>query len=168
MSGLELIKNIRECSSEQHILITSAYNDSDLLIDALNLAVEGYLIKPFDALISYIQRAESLHLMGRRLGITAGESRFTAIGCCPCPVWPWSCSATPAPLEGGVGPALSGTLIGHIVLMQLIGPVHQAALIAAGEARLGGIPRDFNTRPNRSPITMSTALRGAGKPSRTA
>ncbi len=58
MSGLELIKNIRECSSEQHILITSAYNDSDLLIDALNLAVEGYLIKPFltDALISYIQR----------------------------------------------------------------------------------------------------------------
>lgn len=58
MSGLELIKNIRECSSEQHILITSAYNDSDLLFDALNLAVEGYLIKPFltDALISYIQR----------------------------------------------------------------------------------------------------------------
>ncbi|HML85136.1 MAG TPA: PAS domain S-box protein, partial [Bacteroidales bacterium] len=58
MSGLERIKNIRECSSEQHILITSAYNDSDLLIDALNLAVEGYLIKPFltDALISYIQR----------------------------------------------------------------------------------------------------------------
>ena len=39
MSGLELIKNIRECSSEQHILITSAYNDSDLLFDALNLAV---------------------------------------------------------------------------------------------------------------------------------
>ena len=76
MNGLELIKNIREVSAEQHILITSAYNDSELLIDALNLAVDGYLIKPFltEALISYIQRV--VHSLSLKSEVEAYHTRL--------------------------------------------------------------------------------------------
>ncbi len=76
MSGLDLIKNIREVSADQHILITSAYNDSELLIDALNLAVDGYLIKPFltDALISYIQRV--VHSLKLKSEVEAYHTRL--------------------------------------------------------------------------------------------
>ncbi len=76
MNGLELIKNIREVSAEQHILITSAYNDSELLIDALNLAVDGYLIKPFltEALISYIQRV--VHSLNLKSEVEAYHTRL--------------------------------------------------------------------------------------------
>jgi hypothetical protein len=93
------------------------------------------------ALTRFGARWAALHLMGRRLGITARESRFTAIGLLPMSSVALVLLGDAGPLEGGVGPALSGTLMGAIVLMQLIGPLcTQAALIAAGEARLGGIP----------------------------
>lgn len=91
------------------------------------------------ALTRFGARWAALHLMGRRLGIAARESRFTAIGLLPMSSVALVLLGDAGPLEGGVGPALSGTLMGAIVLMQLIGPLcTQAAVIAAGEARLGG------------------------------
>jgi len=46
MNGLELVKNIRKESETQKIIIISAYNKSNLLLESINLGIDGYLTKP--------------------------------------------------------------------------------------------------------------------------
>lgn len=46
--GLDLIQEIQEINLKQHIVISSAYNDYDNLINAVNLGVDGFLHKPFN------------------------------------------------------------------------------------------------------------------------
>lgn len=48
MSGLEMIKGIKETDGNQAILITTAYNSSKHMIEAIRLGVDGYIIKPID------------------------------------------------------------------------------------------------------------------------
>lgn len=45
--GIELSKNILEINEEQHIVITSAYNESEQLIELINIGVKHFLNKPF-------------------------------------------------------------------------------------------------------------------------
>ena len=47
MNGLDMIKLIREIDSEIPIIITTAFNENDYLVKAINMHVDGYLIKPF-------------------------------------------------------------------------------------------------------------------------
>ena len=53
MDGLEMIKNIRQEDSEIPIIITSAYNDASFLDKAINLRVDGYVMKPLDLMLFY-------------------------------------------------------------------------------------------------------------------
>ena len=46
MSGLELAKKIRENDDKTKIIITTAFNDEKYLLDAIELNLEKYLIKP--------------------------------------------------------------------------------------------------------------------------
>jgi len=46
MDGLELSRRIKEEDPMQKIVIVSAYNDSDYLLQAIELGVEGFLLKP--------------------------------------------------------------------------------------------------------------------------
>jgi len=46
MSGLELCQLIKEEDPMQKIVIVSAYNDSDYLLQSIELGVEGFLLKP--------------------------------------------------------------------------------------------------------------------------
>jgi len=46
MSGLEMVEKIRDIDSEIPIIITSAFDDSQYLINAIGLGVEHYLLKP--------------------------------------------------------------------------------------------------------------------------
>jgi len=48
MDGLEMIRKIREDDKEIPVLVTSAYDDSEFLVDSINLGVDGYLMKPLD------------------------------------------------------------------------------------------------------------------------
>jgi len=48
MDGLELIANIRKKSQTQKIIILSAYNESNLLLQTIQLGVDGYLTKPIN------------------------------------------------------------------------------------------------------------------------
>jgi len=48
LKGLELIKEIQKINPEQHIMISSAYNDYENLTNAINLGVDGFLQKPFN------------------------------------------------------------------------------------------------------------------------
>jgi len=46
MNGLDMIKVIREKDQETPIIVTSAFNDTNYLLNAIGLGVEHYLLKP--------------------------------------------------------------------------------------------------------------------------
>ncbi len=48
MNGLDMIAVIREENSEVPIIITSAFNESEKLLKAINLGVDAYLLKPIN------------------------------------------------------------------------------------------------------------------------
>ncbi len=48
MNGLKMIKKIREINPNQEILITTAFSQTDYIMDAISLHVNGYILKPID------------------------------------------------------------------------------------------------------------------------
>lgn len=46
MTGLEMIKQIRQTDTDTPIIVTTAFNDNKYLIEAIDLGVEYYLLKP--------------------------------------------------------------------------------------------------------------------------
>ena len=46
MNGIEMIKNIRNIDLDIPIIITTAHQEPELLLDAVELQVDGYIIKP--------------------------------------------------------------------------------------------------------------------------
>lgn len=50
MGGKELIENIIKIDESQHIMVLSAHQESQKLIDLINIGIDGYLLKPIDSL----------------------------------------------------------------------------------------------------------------------
>ena len=48
MDGIELIENIRQNDSNIPVVVLSAYNDNDYLMQAIKLGVDGYIVKPLE------------------------------------------------------------------------------------------------------------------------
>lgn len=48
LSGLDLVKKIRETDSKTKIILLTAYSEQEKLLDAIKLNLESYLIKPVD------------------------------------------------------------------------------------------------------------------------
>ncbi|MCF6173221.1 MAG: response regulator [Campylobacteraceae bacterium] len=48
INGIEMIKKIREQNSNQKILITTAFSEVHYLLKAIELDVDGYILKPID------------------------------------------------------------------------------------------------------------------------
>lgn len=48
MNGIEMIKAIKEINEEQSFLVTSAHNDSNYLLELINLNVVYFALKPFN------------------------------------------------------------------------------------------------------------------------
>jgi len=48
MNGIEMLENMKKINSEQIFLITSAHSESEYMIKAIRLGIDGYIIKPFD------------------------------------------------------------------------------------------------------------------------
>lgn len=48
LNGLEMSKKIKEKSSETPIVILSAHSHKEMLLEAINLGISKYFIKPFD------------------------------------------------------------------------------------------------------------------------
>lgn len=69
MTGLEMIEAIRETDQETPIIVTSAYNDSKYLLDAINMGVEHYLLKPvmIDKLENHLERIKKALMQKREL-----------------------------------------------------------------------------------------------------
>jgi len=47
-NGIEMVKKIKALNPEQAVIFTTAYSDSEYTVEALNLQVDGYLLKPVD------------------------------------------------------------------------------------------------------------------------
>jgi NhaP-type Na+/H+ or K+/H+ antiporter len=116
----------------------------------------GLLLEYWPAALAFAMarfgaRWAALHIAGRRLGLASKDAFFTAVGLLPMSSVALVLLGDAGPLEGGAGPALSGTLMGAIVLMQLVGPVcTQSAVRGFGEARRYMARR---TGPSREALT---------------
>jgi len=69
MNGLEMVKKIREIDREVPIIFQTAFSESDFLLKAINMSVQGYIIKPInlDNLEEVIQNALSKIILDRCL-----------------------------------------------------------------------------------------------------
>lgn len=71
MNGLELIKNLRELSTRDvPTLITTAFTDTEYLLEAIRQGVDGYILKPINVqeLIASIHKALLPVVQSRELG----------------------------------------------------------------------------------------------------
>lgn len=61
LNGIELAKKIRSVDKKSRILVTTAYTDKEYMIDAVELMLSRYLIKPFDTanLLKALQKCVS-------------------------------------------------------------------------------------------------------------
>jgi len=48
LNGIEMVKDIKNIKYDQHIIFTTAFSDSGYFIDAIDLSVDGYILKPID------------------------------------------------------------------------------------------------------------------------
>ncbi len=48
MTGIEMAKIIKKIDPKQHIIFTTAYNDSSYMLEAIELDIDGYVLKPVD------------------------------------------------------------------------------------------------------------------------
>jgi DNA-binding NarL/FixJ family response regulator len=48
MNGIKLSKKLLEINKDQKIIITSAYNDTEYMIDLINTGVSGFFQKPIN------------------------------------------------------------------------------------------------------------------------
>jgi len=76
MNGLEFIKEVRSLDSDISILIFSAFNDQNYLLDSIRYGVDGYLLKPFNSeqflftlgkVLVRIEKEKELHEYHQRL-----------------------------------------------------------------------------------------------------
>ncbi|OQX59118.1 MAG: hypothetical protein B5M52_04115 [Helicobacteraceae bacterium 4484_230] len=48
MSGLDMSGRIKSINQSQHILVLSAFDDKDILLEAINMGIDGFIVKPID------------------------------------------------------------------------------------------------------------------------
>lgn len=68
LSGIELAKKIRQNDAKAHIIIITAYTEVDYMLEAIELSLLRYIVKPitepklFDAFEKFLQLKEKAHL----------------------------------------------------------------------------------------------------------
>ena len=53
MSGLDMSNKIKSLDQTQHILVLSAFDDKDILLEAINMGIDGFVVKPIDIELLY-------------------------------------------------------------------------------------------------------------------
>jgi two-component sensor histidine kinase len=69
MNGLDMIKKIKEFDPDVNVIVMSAYSIKEYFLEAINLGVNGYLVKPVDPkkLYALIDELSGNILMGKAL-----------------------------------------------------------------------------------------------------
>ncbi len=63
LNGLDMSKKIKEIDKRQKILIVSAYSNSQNILKAIEIGIDGYILKPFD----YAQINEVIYKMAKSI-----------------------------------------------------------------------------------------------------
>ena len=71
MNGLDMAKAIKNINNDANIIFTTAYNESHYFLEAINLQVDGYLLKPVlkKYLLSSIQKIVKSITLKRQIDI---------------------------------------------------------------------------------------------------
>lgn len=48
MNGIDMITKIKDINQQQYVIFTTAFSDSHFFIEAIDLSVDGYILKPID------------------------------------------------------------------------------------------------------------------------
>jgi diguanylate cyclase (GGDEF)-like protein len=72
LNGLEMLRIIREEDEEVHILLLSAYNDSQYFLEAIELDIDGYILKP----IVYEQFLKALYKTVKKIHLIALSNNY--------------------------------------------------------------------------------------------
>ncbi len=86
MNGIEMSKEIKNINKKTPIVISSAHNDSEFLLDAIELGVNGYLLKPIDKirLFEVLEENVKVNFMEQELILKKQQllhqSRFSLLG----------------------------------------------------------------------------------------
>jgi len=46
INGLDMIRAIRKINTKRHVIVLTAHNDSNNLIETMNMQIDGFLLKP--------------------------------------------------------------------------------------------------------------------------
>jgi len=82
MNGLEMIKNIKELNHEQLILLLTAHSDGEYLFEAINLNVDGYVLKPIDLDVVHEKIIQLTHIIENKKAMQAlqeSEEKFRTL-----------------------------------------------------------------------------------------
>lgn len=87
MSGLEMIKSIRETHPSFPIIVNSAFSDTHLLLKSIALHVDNYILKPTDPyqLLHVLEKVASVIMLEKKL-YTTREMMQTMIDGIPDPI----------------------------------------------------------------------------------
>jgi len=62
MSGLDMAREIRALAPRTHIIVTTAHNDTDFFLDAIDIGIDQYVLKPvsLDLLFAAIRKSQEI------------------------------------------------------------------------------------------------------------
>ncbi len=72
MDGIEMVEHIREIDSNQEILITTAFSETNYLSRAIELDISGYIIKPID----FNKMNATLHKVVNRVNMALENNKY--------------------------------------------------------------------------------------------
>jgi len=72
MDGLALSREIRKLSPEIPIIITTAYSDADCLLDAIEIGINQYILKPiqFEKIVTSLKKVYEIKILNEKLDQT--------------------------------------------------------------------------------------------------
>ncbi len=71
MDGLTMVKKIKEIEYNQHIIVLTAHNSSDNLMETIDLQIDGFLLKP----IRMDKMLELLYKVTHTINLEKNESK---------------------------------------------------------------------------------------------
>ncbi len=77
MSGLDMAREIKAFSPRTHIIVTTAYNDTEFFLDAIDIGIDQYVLKPVDRdrLFAAIGRCQEILSLERTIKFKDAEQK---------------------------------------------------------------------------------------------
>jgi phosphoserine phosphatase RsbU/P len=77
MSGLDMAREIKALAPRTHIIVTTAHNDTEFFLDAIDIGIDQYVLKPIDRdrLFAAINRSQEVLSLERTIRFKDSEQK---------------------------------------------------------------------------------------------